>query len=423
MNIGAIVPDISLQQVKDAFAFTDRVVEGYPDRLAGTAACHRAAEHIKAEFERCCDEGTVKAEPCVIHPQSFVKYIPGLVVLYYGCILLLYFLPSRAWISFVGLALGGFAYYGQSVRQWHLLDPFFPRKLGYNVYGSIEPSGEVKQQVILSAHHDAAYVFHLRALLPKLYGPYRKAGGVLLLIAVLVSLTASVFASFFSLAFPPWVALVLLILGLIELPFLFFTTSQVSPAAGDDMMAVAIAAGIGKLFGDAKEAGSNPLRHTRLILLSFDAEECGLRGSRAWVKQHLAEIRATKSFALNMDPIYKLKTLNFFDAELGGKIKLSREMAQECVDIAAALGYETYVAPSRGGSASDAASYGAAGIEATNLHGMSSGNKDLGVYHTADDFSKHIEPELVEAALKIVREFILRKDASAKKNYGRTNDN
>ncbi len=412
MSAGIIVPDIGPHQVKDAFAFTDEIVEGYPGRLAGSEACHEAAERIKAEFERFCDAGTVKAEQCDIHPQSLVKFVPGLVVLYYACILLLYFVPSLAWVSFAGLALGLFAYYGQAVRQWHLLDPFFPRKNGYNVYGSIEPSGEVKQQVIVSGHHDAAYVFHIRERLPKLYAPLRTIGSLVLAIAVLVSLAATILLCF-GITLPQWVALVLLILGIFMLPFLFLTTNAASPAAGDDMMAVAIAAGIGKLFGDARRTGSSPLRHTRLILLSFDAEECGLRGSQAWVKQHIAELRATKTFAFNMDPIYKLKYLEFYDADLSGKVKLSREMAQECVDIAAALGYKAYIAPPRKGSATDASSYGAAGIEAIDLHGMSSKESVLAgwVYHTRNDVSKHVEPELVEAALKIIREYILRKDA------------
>jgi len=34
------------------------------------------------------------------------------------------------------------------------------------------------------------------------------------------------------------------------------------------------------------------------------------------------------------------------------------------------------------------------------------------VYHTHNDFSKYIEPEAVEASLKVVREYILRKDAA-----------
>lgn len=404
--------EIGPEQVAEAFALTDEVVAQFPGRKAGSAACHGAGQRVKTEFEKFCDAGTVKAELCDIHPESFVKFVPGLVVLYYACVLLLVLIPALAWVSFVGLASGLFVFYGQTVMHWPLMDPFFPKKQGYNVYGSIEPSGQVKQQIIVSAHHDAAYVFRLRELLPKWYARLRLAGGLLLIAAVLVSLTTAILLAF-GLSMPRWSALALLILGVFILPFLFFLSNKVSPAAGDDMMAVAVIASIGKLFGQAKKEGANPLEHTRLILLSFDAEECGLRGSRAWVKRHLAELKATKTYAFNMDPMYKFKYLEFYEADLGKRVKLSREMAQECVDIAAGLGYHAYIAPPRRGAATDASSFGAAGIEATNLHGMSSKEKDLAgwVYHTRNDVSQHIDPDLVEAALKIIREYVLRKDA------------
>jgi aminopeptidase YwaD len=412
MSNGIKLPEIGQQQVKDAFAFTDEIVGGYPGRLAGTEAGHRAAERIKAEFELFSDAGTAKAEQCDIHPESTTKYLPIMVVWYYACIFLLYFMPTLAWVSFAGLALSLFALYGQFLQQWHLLDPLFPRKDGYNVYGSIEPSEDVRQQIIISGHHDAAYVFHLRVYLPKLYAPLRVACLLLMAIATIVALVAGILLCIGSIL-PQWVALVFLILGIIELPFMFLTTNAASPAAGDDMMAVAITAGIGKLFGGAKKAGSTPLRHTRLILLAFDAEECGLRGSYAWVNRHLKELKATKTFAFNMDPMYKLKYMEFYEADLNSRVKLSREMAQECVDIAASLGYKATIAPPRFGSGTDAASYGQAGIEATNLHGMSSLEKNLAgwVYHTRNDTSKYIEPELVEAAFKVIREYILKKDA------------
>ena len=410
------LPEISPQQVKDAFAFTDEVVEGYPGRLTGTEACHKAGRRIGEEFEKFCDPGSVKIEEITTHPLSFLKYIPGMVVLYFACMLLLYFVPSLAWVSFAGMALGLFVFYGQFLVYWHLLDPLFPKAKGYNVYGSIEPSGEVRQQVIVSAHHDAAYVFQILDRLPKLYSPLLAGGVLLLVIGLLVSLVAGVLLCF-GITLPQWVALVLVILGVFELPFLVFTTNQVAPGAGDNMIAVAVAAGIGRLFGDAKKAGNNPLKHTRLIILSFDAEECGLRGARAWIKRHLEELKKTKTYALNMDTIYKLKSLNFFDADLNSTVKLSKEMAQQCVDIAGALGYNAFISRmSPGGGSTDAAAFGEAGIEATNLCAMSFMVKDYDqnwVYHTHNDFSKYIEPEAVEASLKVVREYILRKDLGA----------
>jgi len=116
-----------------------------------------------------------------------------------------------------------------------------------------------------------------------------------------------------------------------------------------------------------------------------------------------------------MGPIYKFKYLEFYDHDLSSRVKLSRQMAQECVDIAVGLGYNAYIAPPRKGAATDAANYGMAGLEVTNFHGMSSRESDLAgwVYHTRNDVSKYIEPKVVEAALKIIRLYLLKKDAAA----------
>ncbi len=406
--------EITDAQVKHAFAFTDEVVENYPGRVAGSEAVRQAGLRVKEEFEKYCDAGTVKVDQFDIHPWSFLKYIPGLVVLYFACIALLCFAPALAWISLTGMALGLFVFYGQFVRYWHLLDPLFPRRQAYNVYGSIEPSGEVKQQIVVSAHHDAAYVFHLLDKVPKYYAPLINGGILCLVLGFLVSLAATVL-TVFNILLPQWIAVVLMAGGVVVLPMAFFTTGQVVPGAGDNMIAVAIAAEIAGLFGNIKKTGGNALKHTRLIIASFDAEEAGLRGARAFIREHREQLMNTKTYVLNIDTLYKLKALSFLDNDLNSTVKLSHRLAQDCVDIARDLGYpSTISAMTFGGGSTDAAAFGQAGIEATNLCAMSFDVKDYDqgwVYHTRNDVSKYIEPEAVEAALKIIREYVLKKDA------------
>ncbi|MGD0354158.1 MAG: M28 family peptidase [Dehalococcoidia bacterium] len=400
--------------VKQAFTFTDEVVDNYPGRITGSESCRKAGQRVREEFEKFCDRGSVKAEEFIIHPGSFLKYIPGLVVVYFICAALLYF--GYYWVAFAGLAIALFAFIAQFLFYWPLLDPLFPARKGFNISGSIEPEGEVRQQVIVSAHHDAAYVFHILDRLPKLYTPLMALGVLLLVVATLVSLIAAVM-SLFGALFPQWIAITLLVAGIFEIPFLFFTTSQVVPGAGDNMIAVAIAAGIGRIFGEAKAGATNPLNHTRLILASFDAEECGLRGARSYIRAHKEELLKTKTFVLNMDTIYQVKDLNFMDADLNSTVKLSREMAQQCIDIAGSMGYKAAMSRmSPGGGSTDAAAFGEAGIEATNLAAMSFNIKDFEqgfVYHTPRDLSKYIEPEAVEASLKVIRQYILEKDSPA----------
>ena len=255
------IANISEQQVKHTFAFCDEVVENFPGRVAGSEAVRKASLRVKEEFEKYCDAGTVKVDQFDIHPWSFLKYIPGLVVLYFACVVLLFLAPTLAWISFAGMALGLFVFYGQFVRYWHLLDPLFPKRQAYNVYGSIEPSGEVKQQIVVSAHHDAAYVFHLLDKVPKYYAFLINSGILFLVLGFLVSLVATVLLVF-NILLPQWIAVVLIAGGILVLPMAFFTTGQVVPGAGDNMIAVAIVSEIAGLFGNIKKTGGNALRHT-----------------------------------------------------------------------------------------------------------------------------------------------------------------
>lgn len=410
--------EISEPHAQRIFDFTDEVVERYPNRLAGTEACHNAANRIKEEFIKNCDPDSVQVEHFTVHPKSFLKYIPGLVALYFiGSILLYLQFPLPA---FLGYALAIFVFYSQFVRYWEIFDPLFPKATGYNVFGSIEPEGEVRQQVVVSAHHDAAYVFQLVAHAPKYYAKLINAGMLFLLLGLLVSLIGTIL-TLFHIPAPgwaqPWVPVALIAGGVFLLPLAFFTTGEVSPAAGDDMIAVAVANETAKLFHDAKQAGMNPLRHTRLIVASFDAEEAGLRGARAFCKKHGKEFLHAKLYVFNIDTLYKVEDLCFLDKDLNASVRLSHEMAQDCVDTAKSLGYPAKITGMPFGAGStDAAEFGKLGVEAINMAGVSFDISKFSeglVYHTRNDVTKYIELELVEAALKIVRDYILKKDSES----------
>ena len=405
--------NITRTNVNRVFKFTDEVVDNYPNRLAGTESCRGAADRIQQEFAKYCDRGSVKVEDFEVHPKSFLKYIPALVVMYFIGAVLLYF--GRPWSAFVIFGLALFMFYAQFVRYWELLDIYFHKATGYNVIGSIEPEGEVKQQIIVSGHHDAAYVFQLLTYIPKYYAGLINAGILVLIIGFLVSLVAAVL-SILHVPFPGWIAVVLLALGIFQVPLAFFTTREVSPAAGDNMIAVAVAAETASIFKKGKK-DRRPLRNTRLIFASFDAEEAGLRGARAYCRKHGQELLDTKTYVFNIDTLYKLDDLYFLTKDLNGSVKLSLPMAKDCVDVAAELGYKAGTAAMPFGAGStDAAEFGKLGVEATNMAGISFDikkfNRDM-VYHTPDDFSAYIEPELIEASLKIVTSYILKKDLEA----------
>ncbi|MEA2102001.1 MAG: M28 family peptidase [Thermodesulfobacteriota bacterium] len=398
---------ITEKQIKDTFSFTDEIVNDFPGRLIGTNACKGAAKRIAEEFEKNCDPGTVKTESFTCHPKAFLKYIRPAVILYgiSTCLALI----SRPFKAFLGLLVPASAFVSQFALYKEVFDPLFPEEEGVNVYGTIEPEGEVKQQIILCGHHDAAYIFHFMDKSPKMY-PYLIVAGV---VPMLLGLFFTLYMAITRTS-PGWMkkALVGGLAGVI--PMWWFTTDAVSPAAGDNMIATAMANEGAKIFADKKKAGQNPLKHTRIICLSVDGEEAGLRGSRAFAKKHAGEFQDIKTYAFCMDTLYNKDKLIFFDNDLNLTVDLSHEMAQELTDIALDLGYKAKVSHMPwGGGSTDAPSFANVGVESTCLLAfeldVTKLDSDL-VYHTPRDTTDAIEPQMVEQVLDIIQTYIRKKD-------------
>lgn len=396
--------------VKEAFSFTQRVSQDFPGRITGSLSCLFTSKKIQEELEKHCDHGTVKMEEFTCHPQAFLKYIPFLVVLYLLSSLLLFF-RFPIW-GFLGFALGNFVFYGQFVQYYQILDPLFPKKKGFNVLGVIEPSEKPQRQIIISAHHDSAYVFQFLSKFPKIY-PFLLLGGIgFLFLGFLISLTFLILQAR-GIPLPQWPSIILFCGSIFVFPFLFFTTNEVSPGCGDDLIAVGIILQVAGVFKEEKNLGK-PLSSTRLVFVSFDGEEAGLRGSRAFIKFHLEELKSLPTEVLNIDTIYQLDHLSFFSRDLNSFVPLSRELAEELVSLAKSLGYTGKVsAMTFGGGATDAASFGKIGIPATNICAMSFNIHDYKngfPYHTPKDSVENIEPEAVEAIIEIIVNFIQKRD-------------
>jgi aminopeptidase YwaD len=400
--------NITRDNVSNVLSFTDEVVKNYPRRLIGTPSCNQAGERIATEFAKHCDPGTVKREEFACHPKSFLKYIRPAVAVY-GVSTLAAFL-KRPWVAIAGLSSVFTVFISQFMFYKKLFDPFFPEEKGYNISGVIEPTGEVKQQIILCGHHDAAYVFHYMDLSPRLYPLLLVAGILPFVLSLLYTLSVA-----FTRLNLGWLKRLVCFTSAGVVPLWWFTTDAVSPGAGDNMIATALANEATKLFADQKKAGQNLLKHTRIICLSVDGEECGLRGSMAFAKRHAQELKDIKTYAFCMDTLYHADKLLFFDNDLNLTVDCSRAMAQELTDIATALGYKAKIDHMPwGGGSTDAASFAKEGIEATCLLAfeldITKLDTDL-VYHTPRDTADAIEPAVVEQALNIITTYILRKEA------------
>jgi hypothetical protein len=134
----------------------------------------------------------------------------------------------------------------------------------------------------------------------------------------------------------------------------------------------------------------------------------------AYVSRHAQELAATKSYALCFDTLYKADKLIFFNNDMNLTTDLSDSMANDLTNIAKELGYGARVARMPwGGGSTDAAAFARGGIEATCMlaFDLNVGRlpKDL-VYHTLKDTTNAIEPAMVEQAINVTIDYILKKD-------------
>jgi len=393
--------------------WTKDIIDQYGGRLAGTESCLNTASRIRDELEKVC--GNAMLETFTTHPLAFMNFYKINVIIYLICvIMLLYNLPLPAGIGLLFIIVSGmfeFGYYRE------FFDRLFPMKTCANVWAKLEPHDEVKQQIIISGHHDSPQeilflkrfqkLFAIRAFAPDFF----HIGGILFCwIWVLIQAISGR---------PPSYAdtlKVFMIIGLLfVIPKFFLVGRKVSPGARDNLIGSAITLQTARLFASQHDAGLSGLRYTRLIFISFDAEESGLRGSRTFVDRHLKELQSLPTYMLNIDTIYTANQLQFLVTDLNGYVKLSKEVALECQQVAQQAGY-----PSRltrmlfGGGATDAAEMAKVGVKATTMIAMPTEIiRDGLVYHTLQDTIERVEPEAVQACLRVIHDFILQKEQQA----------
>ncbi|MCE7733403.1 MAG: Zn-dependent exopeptidase M28 [Candidatus Heimdallarchaeota archaeon] len=371
-------------------------------RLAGSEGVKQARDIIKGLYEESCD--SVRIEEFDIRPTSFLGLIRYSAILFIISSFFIY--SDLIYLATIGYSLAFFMILSQSFMYWEVFDRFFTKKSGYNIIGNIEPEGEVKQQIIVSGHHDAPYAFHLLEKVPKLYG-------ILVIAANLTILSSLILSNWwmFSLLITgnnpssaSAIRIWLLFAIIPVLPFLFFITKTVSPGAGDNMIASVMTIKTASIFGKLKKSHENALQHTRLLVASFDAEEAGLRGARAYVRKNLKELQSVPTYVFNIDSIYEAKNLKLFSRDLNSRVRLSDTMIETCQKVASDLNLELQAIPMPfGGGATDAAEFAKEGIHATTLIGLSTSFvRNETHYHTQYDTVDKIEPEAVEISLKLV---------------------
>ena len=322
-------------------------------------------------------------------------------------------------IALVGLWLGGVGNYlaaiimlfatvatlAEFVYYKEFLDPLFSKFDSRNIIGRIEPKKESQQSLIFSAHYDSPYVFHYLQNFQKHYIIILSITLLIYFFGVFLSIIAAVYQAQntfpFIFGFTWKVAMTMGLIFII--PYYYFITDEVSPGAGDNLIAVSILLQLAEHFNKSE----NSLQHTELVFLITDAEESGLRGARAFVREHLKELTSGIHYNYNMDSLFSADHLTFLTSDINNTVKLSRDLVEKAIRVADKLGYPTEkMNLPFGGGGTDAGEFAKVGIPAVSLIAMDTKFKSgLNPYHTRDDHTENIDPTAVLACLQIAHGF------------------
>ncbi len=389
--------------ISDIMTNTDDIITAHGPRLAGTDADKAAGEEIFNQFQKSCDHAHKDSFRFARNAfLSFMKILAVTFFISFGS-----FLLGGYWVI-IGLivsAFGSVFAIEEFVLYHHTFDWLYKHYTGHNIYGTIDPTEDVQKKIIISAHHDSAYEFNFFKKHQKMYGP-RIFTGLVLYHALGIALSLPLIIGIDTFNQSP-LRLIIFILYLIGLPivgaFYFFRSNKGTPGAGDNLVAVSLLMKLAEKYGELKQRGKG-LKHTQIVFLSHDAEECGIRGSEAFVKAHLDELKAIPTYVLNLESIYSLKHLSLLSQDINQTIPLSPELTTLCHETAKELGYDLPIKPiAWGGGSTDAGAFGKAGITATTILGMENATiRDGLVYHTEHDTIDKVEPAGLKATSRIL---------------------
>jgi len=382
-----------------ALQLAGRVLDAIGPRPSGSAVSHQAADALRDEAAPFADR--TWSEDFPVHPGAFLGWIRLLVLLYIAGVLLLWL--DVFWLAALLATLGIVVLVGQFFFYREMLDPLFPRQTGRNVLAAVEPAGEARGQLIVSGHHDSARIFNFLAHQPALY-PWRVTGGLAIYALFLLTSWVLTLWTVASGAAPGWSTAVAALFSLLLLwvgQLWWFASSQSTPGAGDNLASSAAAWEVLRFMAQEKAAGRG-LQHLQIVAASWDAEEAGLRGARAWVKAAAGDDRlALPTWNLNLECLYDDQDLFLLTSDVNGTVQLSLELAGQCQRLLADRGRDVPAKPIAfltGGT--DAGELARAGAQATTLIGMAWGNAQrASVYHTPADVLSAVSPQAVAAAL------------------------
>jgi hypothetical protein len=402
--------------------FITEVCDEIGPRESGTEEEIQTGNKIETELKKYCDK--TRKEKYLANPKAFlggIRYGAALVlvsiVMYWLSMLIdLDIIPLEPFWGFIFMSIGIFlliisvSYFILEVMRYHeAFDFLFPERESENIVGVIEPTGEMKQSLIFSAHHDSAYEFNLFYYLKRIgqilifigYG-----GVVLVFIVSIVKFILNLLAIYIDLVFLIFGIIFLVLLPIVG-AYIFFHTYNSVLGAFDNLSGVAVVLGIGKYISDNKEELLP--KHTKVYLISFAGEEAGLRGSKRYIERHFKELKEENTKVVNLDSIAEVNPIYFIDKETLIGATHEKEIYDTLYKIAREMEISAGIGPLPFG-ATDAAAFSKKTIPATSISGLTLDKSLPNFYHTRLDTPDVVDPKALGIVTQICVNYLQKVD-------------
>ena len=377
----------------------DKVMKTVGPRESCSEEEKRLGRMFADEVADCCDR--VESETFTCSPTAFVGFFPFLVIMYIAAVVLFFFVaPISCLIAVVAFVV----IIAEVVRYKELIDPIWPKRDGENVLGFIEPRKDATRRVYVSGHLDSAYEFKIWYWFKGASAAVMGAGAFVLVLLFGFSLAASIAKPVGLPSSTVYWAFGFILVGLTPLIglFWFFHTDDVVPGAMDDMAAVAVLAGLGRYFKEARVTEGFYPETTEVVLLALSSEEAGLRGAKRFAASHKGD--ALPACGIFLDGIYDEDFFTVFEKELWPGAVMDPEMVTIAKDAAKEMGVKLEVGNLPLG-ATDASAFALAGIPAASLC-LSETKRLVPHYHTRLDTIDNIKPHSLAVALQATIEML-----------------
>ncbi len=376
--------------MENPYRFVGHFIDTFGPRRAGSEAETKAQHFLAEELRGFCQEVTV--EPFDAALRAKFRSLRWFTLTFALALVLPYWSLTAA----LALALANALLYVFHFVLFHaVLDPFFPSMRSHNVVGNVESKELTKHTLIFAGHMDSTPEF--------IWWYWFKGFGARMM--VIAGFSWLLLPLFYALAlgfgWPVWMGLpwwAFVAVAPFSLAFFFIHGKRVVPGAQDNLSGVAVAFEVARRI-----AHTGGLQHTRIRMVSFGAEECGLKGSGAYAVRHKAKLIAENAHVINLDGILDIDHMHVIEREV-----MAMQSHHPPLIDALLEAFQRNGLPEKRGTipigGTDASSFSARGIPATSIVGLPMGQLHP-TYHTRLDTLDCLDPVTLERISTVLVDF------------------